>query len=351
MYNYMAPQPQYNQNPGYNYVDPTEYIRKIEHKKLKKTSNGLGFYVLSYFMTMQIVGVIVVTVLALFGVEPSEPTVEYLLDILLSVIAAFVPGVIYLAVSGFKFGEAYKKTFVPFTLLVNLIFIGMGLAMVSNTAAQIMDQNLSVFGLKNSVSMTNTNLLNPFQIILYTFAVSAVPAFAEEFAFRGIIMGRLKKYGKCFAIVTSAVMFGAMHGNTTQIVFAFILGLVFGYVDMIADSILPSIIIHFLNNFYAVIFDVLKSNTNIDDQTYYIINLFVVIIFCIGGLVSFIYLVKKDKSIFKMSSLDKSEEENSDLLTYKEKIKGFFLTPGVIISLSMFSITTIYYLLPDGLRI
>ena len=133
MYNYLPPQPQYNQNAGFNYVDPTEYIRKIEHKKLKKTSNGLGFYIMAYYLTMQVAGVILISVLALFGVSPTEPTVEYLLDILLSVLAAFVPGIIYLAASGFKFGEAYKKTFVPITLLISLVFIGMGLAMVSNT--------------------------------------------------------------------------------------------------------------------------------------------------------------------------------------------------------------------------
>jgi hypothetical protein len=59
--------------------------------------------------------------------------------------------------------------------------------------------------------------------------------------------------------------------------------------------------------------------------------------------------VKKDKSIFKFSSTEKSEEAEADLLKYKEKIKSFFLTPGVIISLSMFLIATIYFLLPNGL--
>ena len=333
---------------GYNYVDPTEYIRKIERRKLRKTSNGLGFYIMAYFLTMQIVGAVVISALLLFGIDTSAPTVEYLLDIFLSVLASFIPGVIYLAASGFRFGEAYKKTFVPGTLLICLIFIGMALAMVSNTAAQIMDDNLSIFGLKNSLSMTNDSLLNPFEALLYIFAVSAVPAFAEEFAFRGIVMGRLKKFGNSFAIIASAVMFGAMHGNTTQIVFAFLLGLVFGFVDIIADSILPSIIIHFLNNFYAVTFDVLKSNTNIDERTYFLINLAVVVIFCIGGLISFIYLIKKDKSIFKMSSLDKSDDADSDVLTFKEKIKSFFLTPGVIISLTLFLITTIFYLIPNN---
>ena len=39
-------------------------------------------------------------------------------------------------------------------------------------------------------------------------AFSAVPAFAEEFAFRGIVMGVLKKYGRAFALICSSIMFG-----------------------------------------------------------------------------------------------------------------------------------------------
>lgn len=348
-YNYnMPPQAPYNQNYSNNfYMDPQEYAKQNERKRLKKTSNGLGFYIAAYFLTMAVVSVIIATLFHFINLDVSEPTLQYLLDVFLSVIASFIPGLIYLGISGFRISDAYKKTYVPFTLLLSLVFIGMAMAMVANVAAQMLDDNLSVFGLQNSASMTNDQALDPLQTFLYIFSVSAVPAFAEEFAFRGIVMGRLRKYGNCFAIVASAVMFGAMHGNTTQIVFAFILGLVFGFVDCVADSIIPSVIIHFLNNFYAVTFDVLRSNTSIDERTFYMINLAVVVLFCIGGFVSFIYLAKKDKSIFKLSSKDKSESEFADLLTYKEKFKSFFLTPGVIISLVMFLASTITFLLPQ----
>ena len=225
-YNYnMPPQAPYNQNYTNNfYMDPQEYAKQNERKRLKKTSNGLGFYI-NHFINLDV----------------SEPTLQYLLDVFLSVIASFIPGLIYLGISGFRISDAYKKTYVPFTLLLSLVFIGMAMAMVANVAAQMLDDNLSVFGLQNSASMTNDQALDPLQTFLYIFSVSAVPALAEEFAFRGIVMGRLRKYGNCFAIVASAVMFGAMHGNTTQIVFAFILGLVFGFVDCVADSIIPSV--------------------------------------------------------------------------------------------------------------
>ena len=44
---------------------------------------------------------------------------------------------------------------------------------------------------------------------------------AEEVVFRGFIMDRLLPYGKGFAIVLSAVLFGVMHGNFLQGLFAF----------------------------------------------------------------------------------------------------------------------------------
>ena len=39
MYKYLPPQPQYNQNAGFNYVDPTEYIRKIDGKRIMQKLN------------------------------------------------------------------------------------------------------------------------------------------------------------------------------------------------------------------------------------------------------------------------------------------------------------------------
>lgn len=351
MYNYNMPrQAQYNQPvQGYDQKpsDPMEHIRQAERRTLKKTSSGLGFFVLAYFLTMDVVAIVLMTVIEVLDFDVQEPTLMYLLDIFLSVNAAFIPGLVYLGASGFRISSAFKRTYVPLTLLIPIVFMGMAIATVSNYAARLFDSNLNIFGLENSVSMTNDALLDPLQIVLYIIATAAVPAFAEEFAFRGIVMGRLRKYGNCFAIVASAVMFGAMHANTTQIVFAFILGLVFGYIDCVTESIIPSITVHFLNNFYAVIFEILRNNTNVDENIYLIVNLAVLVIFCLGGLLSFIYLAKRDKSFFKLSSKDKSPDEYADLIPYKEKFKSFFLTPGVLFALSALLVITIYFLIPQ----
>ena len=70
----------------------------------------------------------------------------------------------------------------------------------------------------------------------------------EELVFRGFLMRRFEKYGKGFAVIVSAVLFGVMHGNPLQIVFGTLVGLILGYIA-IEYSIKWSIILHIANNF------------------------------------------------------------------------------------------------------
>ena len=176
-----------------------------------------------------------------------------------------------------------------------------------------------------------------FENILYVIAVALTPAFAEEFAFRGILMGTLKKYGNSFAIITSAVMFGGMHGNIIQIPFAFILGLVFAYIDCKANSIIPSIIIHFVNNFYSVMMDIIRSQSMLTTRSFYILYYSLFVGMLVLGILAFLYIMKKDKNFLSIS-------DTSQLisLSLKEKVKCFFFNPGVITIVSIFILETIY---------
>jgi membrane protease YdiL (CAAX protease family) len=238
--------------------------------------------------------------------------------------------------------ETIKTNYVRQKELWALVFVGMAVAMVANTVSDMVQTNFSFFGLQNSVSMSEY-VSSPLEIVLYIISTAIVPAFAEEFAFRGIFMGTLRKFGDTFAIITSAIVFGAMHGNIAQIPFAFILGLVFAYVDCKTNSILPSIIIHFLNNFYAVMLDILQSTEMFSDRIFMIIYFILIAVFCILGLISFFYLIKKDKNFFRIAdkTIQNSESETTILLTLKEKMKAFFINPGVIFVLSVFIIETV----------
>lgn len=74
---------------------------------------------------------------------------------------------------------------------------------------------------------------------------------AEELLYRGIILTLLKPFGKKLAVFFSALIFGLMHGNIPQAASAFATALIFGAIAVSCDSIVPTIVIHILNNTFA----------------------------------------------------------------------------------------------------
>lgn len=89
-----------------------------------------------------------------------------------------------------------------------------------------------------------TGFSDTFSMFLY--AAIAAPI-AEEILFRGFIQRSLLPFGQKFAIFGSAVLFGLFHGNLIQTPYAFLVGLILGYVAA-EYSIWWSIVLHTINN-------------------------------------------------------------------------------------------------------
>lgn len=70
---------------------------------------------------------------------------------------------------------------------------------------------------------------------------------AEELLFRGLLLRSMEPFGKKFAIFASALLFGLFHGNLSQGLFAFAVGLVLGYVT-VEHNIGWAMVIHMFNN-------------------------------------------------------------------------------------------------------
>lgn len=80
------------------------------------------------------------------------------------------------------------------------------------------------------------------------FTTITVPI-AEELLFRGAIYGALKKgMAKPIALILQAVIFGVMHGNMIQGIYAFALGVVLALIYERTKSIWAPILMHMLVN-------------------------------------------------------------------------------------------------------
>jgi len=92
---------------------------------------------------------------------------------------------------------------------------------------------------------------------MFLYASLAAPVF-EELLFRGWLQRSLERYGKRFSIVCSAFCFGMFHGNLIQTPYAFLMGLLLGYIAA-EYHILWAVALHMFNN--LVVADLLTRVT------------------------------------------------------------------------------------------
>lgn len=82
-------------------------------------------------------------------------------------------------------------------------------------------------------------------------SLCAVPAVLEELFFRGALQGLMRPSGSMAAIFGPALLFGLLHLDLAQGLTAFVCGLFLGWLAERTGSILPGILLHFVNNTIA----------------------------------------------------------------------------------------------------
>ena len=92
------------------------------------------------------------------------------------------------------------------------------------------------------------------QPFVFFFMIVIAAPILEELLFRGVILdGLLKNYQPPRAIAFSAFLFALVHGNLTQGIGAFMIGLLIGWIYWKTQSLIPGMIIHFINNLVAFV--------------------------------------------------------------------------------------------------
>lgn len=107
---------------------------------------------------------------------------------------------------------------------------------------------LSQLVVENTVTTNSTQFLSMHPLLLIFFVGILAPV-CEEIVFRGTIFGGLKKEGNIFkAILASGLLFGLLHMNINQASYAFVIGILLGFLVEATGSIFSSILFHVLVN-------------------------------------------------------------------------------------------------------
>lgn len=173
---------------------------------------------------------------------------------------------------------------------------------------------------------------NAKAIILTILYLVVVAPISEEIVFRGLILKALSPFGKKNAILLSAVLFALMHKNIPQAVGAFAIGIIFAIVDTKANSIVPSIIMHSLNNMLPCLMNINSSVKSPAITIAY--NILVDAIVLLGIFITIV----KGRQLFNLK--EEIASENS-ALSEKQKRMTVFLNPVILVYIAILLFSTI----------
>lgn len=214
-----------------------------------KNKKMFCIYLIYYLCMLSVASIFV---LGYFGILENEWLSNFLIQ---CVVMFAIPILLY----SIFVSKNVKQTFrdfgfkkISFSILLCSIILGFVLYFVNSFVAQFFQTLIAIFGYDNSMGMS----MSVGGDVAKEFLLTAIlPGICEEVCHRGLLLRGNQKQGYTrYGLICSSLLFGLLHLNIQQFFYAAILGCLMGIVVLVADSIIPSMIIHFMNNGLSVYF-------------------------------------------------------------------------------------------------
>lgn len=238
---------------SYNpYFNPQVYE---ERREIRKTANAVSWTALIGVLLMTFaLPLAMESYLSFLGFSLRNgdflglpPALYYLLIAVDYVIGLAVPVLLFYAFRHIPLSDGLPFRYARAGDVALYTAAGCMICMLANYPANWVASVQEYFGFSGELpSMPLTK--DPLVIGLYVINVVVIPPLVEEMMFRGLILQNLRRFGDGFAVLFSAMLFGLYHGNFIQMAFAFVCGLALGFAAVRTNSLLPCILIHFINN-------------------------------------------------------------------------------------------------------
>lgn len=323
----------YNFNNGFPYFDNSYQIIHQAKINIKKHSIRVGICILVFLASPYILG----TLLQLFGLYNNyleNSIFQYSVEMLLIVAMLFLPFFIVYITASNKDKASIENCFEkPKSRALTLSATGFGLMLCF--AGDYISTWISAIFESIGITLTTTAEVeiptSGAPLFMFAFSTIVVPAVIEEFTMRAVTMQPLRKYGDKFAIVMTALVFGLMHRNAVQGIFAFIAGAVFGYIAVATNSVWTAVIVHALNNGFYVLINVMNElNPDLTNKVY---PLCTAIIFVVGIICAVPFSLSQERHRLK---------NTPTLPTLKQKTSAFILNLPMVVALIWMLIYTLF---------
>ena len=208
----------------------------------------------------------------------------------------------------------------------------MALMYAGNLAGTLVSALISLLSGSNMQNIM-AELIGQSDIWATVVVTVIVAPVAEELFFRKLLIDRLRGYGQRAALVISAVAFGLFHGNFSQVFYALLLGLAFGYIYLKTSRIGYTIALHMLINIVGGVLTLLAQQAGQMVVTAYSMLLLAAVI--VGAVLFFRY----------RRMIGFADEAAGQLIEWK---KPAFLNVGMIVFFTgcaiLFALNTVYAL-------
>lgn len=327
--------PYYNCYNAPAYTPPQPTPEQSQRRELRSAAGFIGVMMLVLTATMQFTYTIVALVLTWVGfLAPNALTMDQLgLDnttylCVYACVYALAMGLPLLLVLGrrhlFSLKPRIQALAFGNTLLGLLAAVGgcMGANIVTSILLTILENwGIPIPEMPEMMEQT------PISLLLNIFVIAVLPALLEEAVFRGCVLRVLRPFGDGLAVVVSAFLFALMHGNIRQIPFAFIVGLLLGWLYVVTNSIVLPMLVHFTNNALSVVMEYMAFNLS-EFGTNVFYGGIIYGLTAIGSVAAVLLLVTRNDGM--------KIQKSTSVLRAGERFATVFQTPAFIISVIVF---------------
>ena len=293
--------PQYNQQMNQQYA---EYMRRQMYYKDKRRKQAESLIIDSFFIGGAIIMYLVVeTILVVmlqhtpfYTIYENSPTFQYAFNMIaVHILSISVPFTVMAMILKKRFvGPLVPVKKVKPAVFWSWVGVGMGVSIGASYLTNVIITLIKQGGYELSQPEYG-KAQDPVTLILMVFAIAIVPAIFEEYALRCCTLGVLRGRGKGFAVVAVSIVFGLLHGNVIQFIFAFLVGLIAGYITVKTDNVIIAMLIHGFNNGLSAVQDI--CNYAIGKKTTEYVLVAIVIAWIVIGIVSLIYLATRHELV------------------------------------------------------
>ena len=247
-----VPQQSSGQAPAFQAAFPPAKTKDPRRVGAARAFNRMSLVTLLQFLAAFALEIPLIWLTALLGVDIYRDGMAFQwLEAVMVPLSTALPFLLFLVLSRRDPSAYLRFERVEFMTGLLCVLAGLAVCLLANYPALFIEDLLSGVGYAPAENaLREASSLPEFALEMAVTAV-LVPVM-EEFAFRGVLLSHLRPFGSGFAIVGSALVFSLVHLDFSNVIFALVAGLVFGFLYDRTGNLWVSIAIHSLNNALAV---------------------------------------------------------------------------------------------------